>query len=118
MAEIHIFERARDKMALRAGEVVFSQGDVGDAMYAVLDGAVDISLGGVAVETVGPSGIFGELALVDASPRSATATARVESQIARVDRREFMFLVQEHPTFALQVMQVLAERIRRANESL
>jgi len=116
MAEIHIFEHARDRIAVPAGEIIFSQGDVGDAMYAVLDGAVDISFGDTAIETIGPSGIFGELALVDASPRSATATARVESQLARVDRREFTFLVHEHPTFALQVMQVLADRIRRANE--
>ena len=76
MAEFHIFERARDRVAVQAGEVIFSQGDSGDAMYAVLDGAVDISLGDVPIETVGPAGIFGELALVDASPRSATATAR------------------------------------------
>jgi CRP/FNR family transcriptional regulator, cyclic AMP receptor protein len=118
MAEIHIFARARDRVAVQAGEVIFSQGDTGDAMYAVLDGAVDISVGDTAIETIGPNGIFGELALVDASPRSATAIARVESQLARVDRREFTFLVQEHPTFALQVMQVLADRIRRVNESL
>jgi CRP/FNR family transcriptional regulator, cyclic AMP receptor protein len=117
MAEIRMFESARDKIVVPAGERVFSRGDRGDAMYAVLEGAVDIVLGDAVVETVGPGGIIGELALVDESPRSASAVARVDSHLARVDKREFTFLVQEHPTFALQVMQVLAERIRNANES-
>lgn len=57
------------------------------------------------------------MALVDAEPRSATAIARTDARVARVTKDEFVFLVHEHPTFALQVMSVLADRIRRANES-
>ena len=87
------------------------------AENAVIDGEVDVKLGDVVVETVGPGGILVEVALVDSGPRSASAVARVESRLARVDQREFVFLVQEHPTFALQVMTVMAERIRRTNES-
>ena len=117
MTEIHIFKSARDKVVVQPGDVVFSQGDPGDVMYAVVDGAVEIRLGDEVVETVTSGGIIGELALVDASPRSATAVAKVESELARVNKREFTFLVQEHPTFALLVMQVLAERLRHANEA-
>jgi CRP/FNR family transcriptional regulator, cyclic AMP receptor protein len=116
MAEIRIFDSARDKLVAAPGQVIFEQGEPGDAMYAVIDGEVDVMLGDVVVETVGPGGILGEVALVDPGPRSASAVARGESRLARVDQREFVFLVQEHPTFALQVMQVLAERIRHAND--
>jgi CRP-like cAMP-binding protein len=84
-------------------------------MFVVLEGSVDIVLGDEVIESVGPGGIVGELALIDASPRSAGAVARTAAQLARVDQREFTFLVHEHPTFALQVMQVFADRIRRAN---
>jgi CRP/FNR family cyclic AMP-dependent transcriptional regulator len=117
MAEINIFDRARDKLVAGPGEVIFKQGDSGDAMYAVIKGAVDVVLGDEVIETIGPGGIIGELALIDASPRSASAVAQVESELARVDQREFLFLVHEHPTFAIQVMQVFADRIRRSNDS-
>jgi CRP/FNR family cyclic AMP-dependent transcriptional regulator len=99
---------------------VFKQGDPGDVMYAVVEGSVDIVLGDrvlETVETVESGGIVGELALVDSGPRSASVIARTRARLARVDVRQFMFLVQEHPTFALQVMRVLAERIRRANDA-
>ena len=56
------------------------------------------------------------MALLDAPLRGATATARSAGGMVRVDKRKFMFLVHEHPTFALQVMAIMAERLRRANE--
>ena len=55
------------------------------------------------------------MALVDEAPRSATATAATETRVVRVDLEHFIYLVQEHPTFALQVMSVMAERLRKAN---
>ena len=116
MVEIKIFRNARDTMALEPGDVLFGEGEPGDVMYAVVEGQVDLSLDGTVVEEVGPGGILGEMALIDSAARSATATARIAATVAPVDRKSFMFLVQEHPTFALQVMAVLAERLRRANE--
>jgi CRP/FNR family cyclic AMP-dependent transcriptional regulator len=115
VAGIKIFQHARDTMVAQPGQVIFEQGAPGDVMYAVIEGRVDIVLDGVVLESVDPGGIVGELALVDAGPRSAGAVARTESKLARVDQKEFEFLVQEHPTFAIQVMRVLAERIRHAN---
>jgi CRP-like cAMP-binding protein len=117
MAEINIFKHATNTVTLEPGEVVFSEGDPGDVMFAVVEGSVDILIGDVVVETVEAGGIVGELALVDTGPRSASAIARTAARLARVDRREFTFLVQEHPTFALQVMRILADRIRRANDA-
>ena len=117
MSGINIFKHASDKLSLGAGEVVFKEGDPGDVMYAVIEGSVDIVLGDTVLETVESGGLVGELALVDSGPRSASAIVRAPAELARVDEREFVFLVQEHPTFALQVMRILAERIRRANDT-
>ncbi len=113
---LNMWKNARDVVDFDAGQVIFKEGDAGDVMYAVVEGEVEISRGGVAIERLGEGGVFGELALVDDSTRGATATAAVSSRLARVDRKQFTFLVHEHPTFALQVMSTMANRLRAANE--
>jgi len=55
---------------------------------------------------------FGEMAVVDSSPRSATVIAVTDTRLAVIDRRMFLFLVHETPMFALQVMSSMAERLR------
>jgi len=84
-------------------------------MFAVVDGEVELTQGRETIELVGPGGIVGELGLIDASPRAATARAKSTTRVARVDRQRFTYLVHEHPNFALQVMTVMAERIRRTH---
>jgi CRP-like cAMP-binding protein len=97
-----------------AGQVIFSAGDPpGDVMYAIASGEVDILLNGVRVETVGPGGFFGELALIDHEPRSASAVVRTDARLVTINARRFTFLVQQHPFFALEVMRTMAERVRR-----
>ena len=117
MVEINLFKSSPDAYEVEAGTALFTEGEPGDVMYAVISGEIKVTLGGQVVEQVGPGGILGELALIDASPRAATAMATVLSRVARVDENHFMFLVQEHPTFALQVMAVMADRLRHANEA-
>jgi CRP-like cAMP-binding protein len=113
--EINIFRHARDPRLLESGEVLFHEGTAGDVMFAVVEGEVELTCHHRLIDIVGPGGIVGELALIDPAPRSATATARGDVRVVTVDREHFSFLVQQHPTFALQVMAVMAERIRRAN---
>lgn len=111
-----MFRSAPDAVEVAAGTVLFTEGEPGDVMYALVDGHIDVTLHGAHLETLGPGSILGEMALVDASPRSSTAVAKEASRVVPVDRHRFTFLVHEHPTFALQVMGVMAERLRRANE--
>jgi CRP-like cAMP-binding protein len=113
---INIFTKDHDAESFEAGQIVFKEGDAGDAMYAVVEGKVDLVHGGRTVETVEEGGILGEMALVDAAPRSATAVAATPARLVRVDERHFTFLVHEHPTFALQVMHIMAERLRKMNK--
>ena len=113
---INLFKHSKDVIELPAGGALFREGDSGDTMFVVLQGAVEVIHGDRVMETIEAGGIIGELALIDTVPRSASAIAATPSRLAQVGKREFMFLVQEHPTFALQVMSVMAERLRRAND--
>jgi CRP/FNR family transcriptional regulator, cyclic AMP receptor protein len=117
MAEISFFRNATDIRTLATGEVLFREGDAGDLMFAVVEGVIELSVEGRTVDSVGPGQIIGEMALIDKSPRSATAVAHGDARVAPVDRKRFVYLVQEHPTFALQVMEIMAERLRKANNA-
>ncbi|HWQ14919.1 MAG TPA: cyclic nucleotide-binding domain-containing protein [Roseiflexaceae bacterium] len=96
-----------------AGEVIFRAGEPGALMYVVKSGKVDISLGGELIDSVGAGGIIGEMAIISDEPRVATAIARTDCVLTPIDQRRFELLVQETPYFAIMVMRVLAERLRR-----
>ena len=114
---INLFKHSKDVIDLAQGVALFREGDSGDdTMFVVLEGAVEVIHADRVVETIEAGGMIGELALIDTVPRSASVIAATQCRLARVGKREFMFLVQEHPTFALQVMTVMAERLRRAND--
>lgn len=101
-----------------AGETIFAQGDVGDRMYLVRTGEVEIVHGGRVVDTLGPGEIFGEMALIDGSPRSAEARTKGTCELQPIDERAFLSLVRETPYFALDVMRTLALRLRAMNERI
>jgi CRP/FNR family transcriptional regulator, cyclic AMP receptor protein len=101
---------------LAPGDVVFKDGDAPDKMYVVVSGEVEIHLQDAVIETVPQGGTFGEMALIDGSPRSATVVAKTESEVAAIDKRTFMLLVDEMPYFALFVMRNMVDRLRRMNE--
>ncbi len=100
------------------GKTIFKEGDPGDEFFVVLRGQVEIASGDRHFETLGPDGIFGEMALIDDSPRSATAVALTDVTVAPIKENQFLFLVKNAPFFALSVMRVLAHRLRRQNKAL
>jgi CRP/FNR family cyclic AMP-dependent transcriptional regulator len=101
-----------------SGQIIFSSGQEGKIMYVVAEGEVNILVGSVIAETVARGGIFGEMALIDLHVRSADAVARTACKLVPVDLKQFQFLVSETPFFAVQVMSIMAERLRHANERL
>jgi len=113
---IHLFRNDSHAVVVPAGTALFREGEAGDVMYGVIAGEIAIVKAGTILETVGPGGIIGEMAVVDGSPRSADAFTQTEARIARIDRPRFEHLVANHPTFALQVMSIMAERLRQLNE--
>ena len=97
------------------GQVIFAAGQEGDQMFIVRSGSVDLKVGETLLETVGPGGVFGELALIDPAPRSATAVAGPGCSLVPVNEIQFHALVQKVPNLALEVMKVMARRIRKTN---
>jgi CRP-like cAMP-binding protein len=99
-----------------AGEIIFAQGQPGDVMYVVKEGEVEIRLGKKVVDTIGPEGFFGEMALIDDAPRSASAVAKTNCKLSAVNQKRFLFMVQQTPFFAVRLLKAMSARIRRHNE--
>jgi CRP/FNR family transcriptional regulator, cyclic AMP receptor protein len=101
--------------SFKAGEIIFRHGDPANELYIVKSGTVEIRLGNRLLDTLPELSIFGEMALIDHSPRSATVVAATDATIVPVDEKQFLFLVSRTPHFALNVMRVLAQRLRTTN---
>jgi CRP-like cAMP-binding protein len=113
---VPVFDLLRNEPDIRkfvAGDVIFAEGDAGDSMYAVIEGEIEIRKRDKIVDTVSAGGVFGEMALIDQEPRSATAVAKNDCRVVAVGQRRFTLLVQQTPYFALQIMHVLADRLRK-----
>ena len=108
-----LFRLETDTTSLSPGEWVFRQGEKGDSMYVLLEGDVDIIVGETVVETAERGALLGEMALIDNSPRSASAVARTPCRLVAINRKRFIFMVQQTPNFSIHVMKVMAERLRR-----
>ncbi len=102
----------------KAGEIIFKEGEPAAEFFVIQSGEVDIQFGNRLLGTLGDLDIFGEMALIDAAPRSATAVARTNVKIVPVGEKQFLFLVSRTPHFALNVMRTLARRLRMANTGL
>jgi CRP-like cAMP-binding protein len=87
-------------------------------MYVVLEGEVEARVKGHLVETIGPGGIFGEMALIDHAPRVATITAKTDAKLAPIGAKRFLFMVEQTPHFSLQIMRLVVDRVRRTVQSL
>lgn len=109
-----VFRNAKTIRDIPAGGVIFEAGATGDEMYGVIEGELEIRLPNGAVRKLGPDDTFGEMSIVDSSPRSGTAVAISDTKLAVIDRKTFLFLVHETPMFALQVMASIGDRLRSA----
>jgi CRP/FNR family cyclic AMP-dependent transcriptional regulator len=101
----------------KAGAIIFREGEHGTEFYVIQTGRVQILSGNRVLETLG-SEIFGEMALIDASPRSATVVAETDVVVAPITEKQYLFLVRHTPYFALKMMRVLAERLRAQNKAV
>jgi CRP-like cAMP-binding protein len=105
------------------GETIFREGEAGRLMYVLLEGAVDLKVkvekGEAVIKTVTtPNDFFGEMALLDDRPRSATAVAERRTRVLVIDGPAFESMILQNGKFALKIIKVLAERIRRSNDQV
>ena len=102
---------------VRAGGVIFREEEQADELFVIKSGYVRIQIGNRMVAELTADDIFGEMALIDSEPRSATAVAITDVELVPITEKQFLFLVGQTPYFALKVMRTLAQRLRVTNKS-
>jgi CRP-like cAMP-binding protein len=113
---MQLFRHASDTRTFSAGEYLFRQGEKADLMYILVDGEVDILVGDTIVETIGPETVLGEMAMIkdqDDEIRDASVRAKTDCRVVPIDQKRFQFLIQQTPYFAIEVMRILAHRLRK-----
>ncbi len=105
-------------MDYRAGDFVYREGDPPRYMYVVLKGAVELSSKDKLIETIHEGKAFGMLGLVDEKPRTSTARAKEDCELALLDQKKFRFMVDETPNFVWLVLNEFASRLRATNALL
>jgi CRP-like cAMP-binding protein len=97
---------------LAPGNPIMTAGETGHCMYVVLEGRVAVSVQGKVVERVGPGGVIGEMALIDHSPRAASAVAETSCMLLPISRSDFLALIKNNPAFGVALLKTLADRLR------
>ncbi|MGI9613994.1 MAG: cyclic nucleotide-binding domain-containing protein [Acidimicrobiales bacterium] len=129
LGSVHLFERCtkRDRRAIArhlevvtvtAGTTVVAEGEHGETFYLVLSGELTVEQGGKATATLGPDDHFGELALLDPAPRSATVTATTDAELGALSVRMFRVLIREMPQIAGALLASLAGQLRQARKTV
>src|SRR5579863_414358 len=134
LADVELFEhvsdddRARlaefiDLLPLAAGEALFTAGEPGESLYVVRSGEVELFIRDTTGQKIllaiaGANEVFGELALLDRSPRSATAVALMDSELLELDREDLLLLFQKTPSAALRLLAAMGHMTRKADELL
>ena len=113
---VQIFQRQPEPKFFAAGEIIFAAGTPGDYMYGVLEGEIEEYIDGQLMGTITTGDVFGIGALVHPTGiRVATAIAKTDCKLAYLDQKRFLFVVQETPLFALEVIRSYSERLYRFN---
>jgi CRP-like cAMP-binding protein len=108
-----------DEASFAPGDVLIRQGDVGDCLYVLIDGQVDVIVDGrVAVAREGARAIVGEMAVLTDAPRTASCVAVEDTLALRIGREEFWELLQEHPSIALGVIREMGARLEEMHRRL
>jgi CRP/FNR family cyclic AMP-dependent transcriptional regulator len=104
-----------ERREYRAGEIIFRAGESANEFFVVREGTVAVEVNGAIIERLGSSEIFGEMALVEAKPRSATVVAETDCAVVPISEKQFLAMVEYAPSFSLAVIRTLAHRLRQAN---
>lgn len=100
--------------SFEAGDLIIEEGHLGDSLYILLDGMVRVHRGERAIAEIGPGECFGEMSILDSSPRSASVSCTTDSLCLRIGREDFSDIMADRPEIALGVIRVLTRRLRNA----
>jgi CRP/FNR family cyclic AMP-dependent transcriptional regulator len=115
-AELQAIARASKEVSHRQGHVIAREGETGIGFFLILEGKAGVSIGGKSIAKLGPGDFFGEISLLDQGTRTATVSSASPIRLLGLTAWTFKGLVQEHPTIALNMLKVLAQRIRKASQ--
>ncbi|OGT04551.1 MAG: cyclic nucleotide-binding protein [Gallionellales bacterium RBG_16_57_15] len=115
---VELFRHQVDLQTVPAGQVLFKEGERGNFMYVLMSGTAEIIIHNRVMETAVAGTIVGEMAIIDDNARSATVVAKSDCKFLPIERERFNFLVQRKPEFALHVMRVMVDRLRRTDAAL
>ena len=101
----------------RAGTVIAREGEPGVGLFVIVEGETEVTIGGKKKATLGPGEFFGEIALLDGGPRTATVTAITDVKLLGLTEWVFRGLMQEHPSIAIKTLQQMAGRLRSATKA-
>lgn len=116
---ISLYHTNTEPLVYQKGDVIFEAGDTGDVMYAVLEGEVGLWVDQKLVETIATGDVFGEGALVQVNhTRGAQAIALTDCQLFSLTQSRFLFLCENTPMFAIEVMRSFSNRLRNLKQNL
>jgi CRP/FNR family cyclic AMP-dependent transcriptional regulator len=116
--KLGMFANEAEPRVCQAGDVIFGAFDMGAEMYVVLEGEIELSIDSKVIETLGPGEPFGEMALIDQSPRAANALAETDCALLAMNRKVFLSLVKSEPAFGIALLSATAERLRNTAAAL
>jgi CRP-like cAMP-binding protein len=114
--ELSVIARAAKEVSHRAGTVIAREGERGIGLFLILEGECSVSIGGKTRAKLGPGDFFGEVALLDGGPRTATVTALTPVRLVGITGWVFRGLLMEHPSIALKTLEAVAGRLRAVSK--
>ena len=114
--EVEAIAKAAKEISHRDGHVIAREGETGIGFFLILEGSADVSIGGKSRAKLGPGDFFGEISLLDQGTRTATVTASSPIRLLGLTAWTFKGLVQEHPSIAMNMLKVVARRLRAASQ--
>lgn len=115
---VELFRHQIDLQEIPAGQVLFKEGERGSFMYVLMSGTAEIMVRDKVIETATAGAIVGEMAIIDDNPRSATVLAKSDCRFLPIERERFIFLIQQKPEFAMHVIRVMVDRLRKTDTIL
>ncbi len=105
-----------EEQPMTSGEQIFAEGEPGDALYLIVEGRVKVHKGEKELVRLGIRDVFGEMAVLDSEPRSASVTAVEDAVLLKIGRDDFRDILIERPEIAMGVMKVLTRRLRETSK--
>lgn len=113
--ELGLISKASDVVGVKAGTEIVSEGTTGHEFYLILDGSASVKRNGRKVASLAPGSYFGEMALLDRGPRSATVVADTDTELLVIGQREFLGVLDQVPALSHKLLVSMAARLREAD---